>query len=768
MKNLLLALFFLPLTLLAQDSWVKVLLQPDQYASETSWEIYQDSTLIAVSPLYQNGEFQEVIVPLDSGQYNFVIYDAFNDGICCGFGEGWYGLVNSCGLEIFDYEFAGSSATTLFEVEPCLPFLLGCTNETAINYNPWATVDDESCSLSECPEGETAVSMALTLDGWPNETGFTVVNIANGTPYVYVAPESFNFADQYATYEYGFCVSLGFEVVLTDSYGDGIQGTLSGGTADGACVVTACGNDTIWELTDVGFEVFDGGYTAYSGAIFTDPCPPIPPVFGCMDDDYIDYDPLATAQDTCVTPHAWGCMDPEAFNYDSLATAADLNSPCAIEITIEDDGGDGWGNSKLGMIQGDQQWLFTLGPNEFSESWTINLDPDEEVYMYYFQPIGLQDSPQELAFQTLHNSVLVKNVAGDTLLSEGANPFFNNGQGALQPFASPEWNVYSFLPYCGDSCEPFTYGCTDSEAQNYDADLNTDDGSCYYQSGCMQAGYLEYYTQGYEADFDNGSCETLAVFGCMDEDASNYNEEANVDTECIPVVEGCMNPLAFNFNPAANTDDESCIPFIYGCTDPTMFNYDQEANTEDNSCIPFIDGCTDSNAFNYDPLATADNGSCIEEVEGCADPQAWNYEALVNVPDPASCLYEAVGCVTGLGEPIGDGFWLNDMCFAWVIQVDPYCCEENWDATCQETFNYCSSTGIEAILAGDDLIVYPNPVSDVLSINKNVDLDVFDSTGRIVVSETNANAIDASLWTPGMYTVRIVWNNRTIVKRVIK
>jgi len=388
--------------------------------------------------------------------------------------------------------------------------------------------------------------------------------------------------------------------------------------------------------------------------------------------------------------------------------------------------------------------------------------------MYYFQPIGLQDSPQELAFQTLHNSVLVKNVAGDTLLSEGANPFFNNGQGALQPFASPEWNVYSFLPYCGDSCEPFTYGCTDSEAQNYDADLNTDDGSCYYQSGCMQAGYLEYYTQGYDADFDNGSCETLAVFGCMDEDASNYNEEANVDTECIPVVEGCMNPLAFNFNPAANTDDESCIPFIYGCTDPTMFNYDQEANTEDNSCIPFIDGCTDSTAFNYDPLATADNGSCIEEVEGCADPQAWNYEALVNIPDPESCLYEAVGCVTGLGEPIGDGFWLNDMCFAWVIQVDPYCCEENWDATCQETFDYCSSTGIEAILAGDDLIVYPNPVSDVLSINKNVDLDVFDSTGRLIISETNTNAIDASLWTPGMYTLRIVWNNRIVIKKIIK
>ena len=191
------------------------------------------------------------------------------------------------------------------------------------------------------------------------------------------------------------------------------------------------------------------------------------------------------------------------------------------------------------MVQGDQQWLFTMGPGEFSEEWVINLDSDEEVKLYYFQQGNAQQSAQELAFQTLHNSVLITNAAGDTLLSEGTNPFFNNGQGALQPFRAPSWPTYSFEPYCGDSCEPYSYGCTDDQAQNYNAEVNTEDGSCYYQAGCTQAGYLEYYTQGYEADFDNGSCDTLAVFGCMDNTAYNYNPEANVDNEgCIPVVEG--------------------------------------------------------------------------------------------------------------------------------------------------------------------------------------------------------------------------------------
>ena len=44
---------------------------------------------------------------------------------------------------------------------------------------------------------------------------------------------------------------------------------------------------------------------------------------------------------------------------------------------------------------------------------------------------------------------------------------FDNGQGALQPFSNPEWNVYHFTPYCGTSCVPYIYGCLDVDAQNY-------------------------------------------------------------------------------------------------------------------------------------------------------------------------------------------------------------------------------------------------------------------------------------------------------------
>ena len=108
------------------------------------------------------------------------------------------------------------------------------------------------------------------------------------------------------------------------------------------------------------------------------------------------------------------------------------------------------------------------------------------------------------------------------------------------------------------------------------------------------------------------------------------------------------------------------------------------------------------------------------------------------------------------------------MCFAWVIQVDPYCCEDEWDEVCQETFDYCSSTGVENMVAENDLIVYPNPVGDVLTINKNVDIDVFNSAGGMITSVKNTNVLDASLWASGMYAVRIVWNDRIIIKKVLK
>lgn len=59
-------------------------------------------------------------------------------------------------------------------------------------------------------------------------------------------------------------------------------------------------------------------------------------------------------------------------------------------------------------------------------------------------------------------------------------------------------------PTC--TCTPPTvYGCTDRNANNYNADANTDDGSCKYDvRGCTHYGAKNYNP---EANIDDGSCE---------------------------------------------------------------------------------------------------------------------------------------------------------------------------------------------------------------------------------------------------------------------
>ena len=98
-------------------------------------------------------------------------------------------------------------------------------------------------------------------------------------------------------------------------------------------------------------------------------------------------------------------------------------------------------------------------------------------------------------------------------------------------------------------------------------------------------------------------------------------------------------------------------------------------------------GCTDSTAINFDSLANTDNGSCMDIIEGCMDPSAYNYSVLANSSDSASCLYSA-NCISGDGIP----YWLNDPCYAWVVEVDDYCCNNEWDNICQLTYNYCDGS----------------------------------------------------------------------------
>jgi hypothetical protein len=561
-------------------------------------------------------------------------------------------------------------------------------------------------AFAQCPPGTWGLDVIINPDQYPEETSFAVLNtegdtLMQGGPFL----DIIDYQPQYIS----TCSPVDtFILVLNDDYGDGVAGSLWGGE-DGSVYIEQCG-DTIWELeeADFGFQLID--------TLITTNCPPPPPIFGCMDSSYVEFDFTATV-DTgmCYTPIVYGCTDSLAYNYvDSANTDINISS-CTHYLELTDLAGNGWAGSILIVSQATNLSppygyalvdTFTLADG-FDTTYTLNLEAGYLVKAIF-----------EINYQSDFTAVQ----CGYTLYSDDYIAIEQEG-GFADPI--PPFMHITGETYCGNECVDRTYGCIDTLAINYNDSVNTDDGSCYYNPGCTNPLYLE-YDEAY--DYDDNSCTTLIAYGCMDSTAFNYDPLANVELpgSCIAIVEGCMDDNAFNYNINANVDDGSCIPIIFGCIDATAFNYCDTCNTDNGSCIEVINGCTDSTALNYYAFANTDNGSCIYPVYGCNDPSAINYDPFVNVPD-SSCEYSA-GCA------VGDVYTLPNACFEWVIQVDPYCCNDNWDNTCYELYNYCEEgwTGPVDIsmYKRTVYIPYPNPTKDYINFNETVDVLVIDNYGR--------------------------------------
>ena len=698
MKKLLFLFFLLPLLLFGQKETI-IHINTDGYPSETRWVLHVDSIYGPILGQVNYGHYTQPNTSYTDTLYiadsltdiSFVIYDSYGDGIAS---PGSY-FVSICGDTIVNY--------------PNPSFTTGLISNRII-----PPCNGPPGSVGPC----VPAVLNINLDQFQSETTW---EIHDSTGNLIYAGGPYTMAPDYQPQFENVCLPLG-EVSLTmyDSYGDGLAGSLWGGN-DGSYYLFQCGDTLVYgDVANYGTDT--------THIFISDSCPPPIPIPGCMDPNYVEYNPLATQDDSsCTTLKIYGCTDSTMFNYDPAANTMDYVDSCTYTLTLIDLAGNGWVGSRLDIIQGDTtSYILTSG---FSQTFSLTLNAPEIVQAKFFVNAQASGTAIECGFSLVSSS-------GDTTLYVAGG------------FSNPIIPFYNYVgtTYCGNECESVVTGCMDSIAYNYNVSANVA-AQCYYNPGCISPAYLEYYTQGFIADIDDGSCNILAIFGCLDSTMFNYDSTANVDNGgCIPIVLGCMQPLAFNYNllantpdtciaflygctdvsmfnydPLANCDDGSCIPFVYGCTDSTMFNfnplanaeynpsncdpyiygctdpsmlnYNPQANTEDFSCTPYIYGCTDSTALNYDSTANTDNGSCVVVVEGCMDQDAYNYNSQANVNDSNSCLYDA-GCITGPGIP----YWLNDPCYAWVIDVDEYCCDNEWDEICQLTYDYCEGTWTGPVL----------------------------------------------------------------------
>ena len=607
----------------------------------------------------------------NQNQTNYSFYNNYSPGDPFASSEGFWMV-----LEMAD----GTFTDTIYANEfTCIE---GCMDPSYDNYNPLANIPDVCLAIpppqDDCLDTtKTSITIEFTPDTYAGETSMRILNQDDSV--LYDIPQGFfGSIGTGNMYTETICVPIGdtVEFMIYDSWGDGICGSCFGGVDGYALITDECG-DTIYSLTPGDNLNFGHGDT--SDVFVMKDCSWIP-VVGCPNPGYLEFNPSADIMNPalCITPRVVGCMDSTMFDFNPGANTPLMEDTCGYVLELTDGGGDGW----LGAYVVVNQLGNSYGPytniSSFVETINLELKSNHPVTIRAYSQTSSDATIDQIGFKLI-------NPQGVVIASGGTNPWSDR----IMLFP----DKYIALPNCPTICTPYVYGCMDVTAYNYDITANTSDGSCYYAPGCTDPQYLEYYTQGFTADYNNGDCQTEAIWGCTDSTAFNYDSLANLDNGgCTPVILGCMQPLAFNYDANANTDDGSCVPYIYGCIDPTMFNYDPTCNTDDGSCIPYSYGCTDSTAFNYDPQANADNGSCIEIIQGCMDVNAYNYDLAANINDTTACLYDA-GCITGAGIP----YWLNDECYAWVIDVDAYCCENEWDNICQATYDYCQGTWIGPI-----------------------------------------------------------------------
>ena len=755
------------------ETYLQVYFVPDNYGSESSWTLYDDNGALYSAPPgtysgYQPGVGISYYICVDTNVLvDVIIGDSYGDGLN---GTLYGGTVNG-NLQVLDcnqntlFNLADSVTNSNFGYLYTSPqfstgsacssgtsSIAGCMNPFSTTYNPNATVSGGTCGPARvvgCTDtasfnyDSTANTSEVMLgdytlkiyDGASNGWGGTWLGIKQGewlSPQYQIGPNDGN--------------SLSFDVPL--NIYEPIELYLfttsqsQGSIAQVAYTLYGPEGDTIvdvpyWGAQSLQFPIIQ---TTTSQPTFGDVC--IEKVFGCTDTSSFNYDSLANTNDGSCIPKIIGCMNPLSFNYDSTANVAGDCIPIIVGCM---------------------------------DSTSFNYNPLANTPGACIPVIvGCMDS-------TSFNF--------DPLANTPSNNCIPKVYGCTDPTS---FNYDSTANVDNSTCIARVYGCMDSTSLNYNPLANTDNGSCIAKVfGCMNPQSLNFNPL---ANVNDGSC-IARIYGCTDSTSFNYNPLANTDdSSCVPIVYGCTNPTSKNYNPLANTDDGSCIPYIYGCmdstsfnynplantdngtcipkiygcTDPTAFNYNPNANTEDFSCVPIVYGCTDSTSVNYDPLANTDNGTCITAVYGCTDPNAYNYNPNANVSDTTACVYDA-GCIDGPGNP----YWLNDPCYAWVIDVDEYCCTNSWDPDCQALYNYCATNSGTLDMEDftfDHIVVFPNPTTGNLTIRTNLDItySLFDFTGREVLKNLNEEVIDITTLPNGVYFLSIRHHDKVFNKRIVK
>ena len=573
-----------------------------------------------------------------------------NDGTCC--------YVEGC-MDSTMYNYNAEACLQIDTV--CEEYVYGCTDSLAYNYDESANTDDGSCIAVD--EGCTNSNFQTSLGG--------------------------NYSATANTDGDGFCQ---LEGCLSQYDANGVAHTnwicdLQDGyfCSDGNTISTYEGADEIYYT-----PTFTDGFNEDGTSVCT-----TVEIIGCTDSTYLNYSSLYS-QDPNLTPeentdtYCFGlqipqCDDPTAYNYY-------CNSP----------------NPNLGE---DNALIFANNVDIIGIACTEG-DP------YQLLPTVDITVPDPTLPTNADGSV---NYITETVTQVVGGACITAVEGCTDASA---FNYAADANIDDGSCEAIVVGCMDDTAVNYNPNANTpasavSNNACCYVAGCTTQGSFNFNA---EACQDDGSCIDV-VEGCTDSTAFNYNPNANTDDgSCVAVIEGCTDENFVEYDPSANTDDGSCeIIVFYGCMDEEASNYDENATvactdpenqTNFEATSPFTLGeqilpdnpdtvniggeevpCTPCEYF-FD--LDGDGIEDDEEVIGCQDPTANNYNP--NATDPGlfggftNQNYIDGGCeyvVNGCDDPSSPNYYFTQI--------------ENGDIIITSPLYYNSPTDTNIIIQNPDL-----------------------------------------------------------------
>ena len=203
--------------------------------------------------------------------------------------------------------------------------ILGCTDSNALNYNSQATLDDGDCQY---PCNTNEVSLNLLSDCYPEETSW---DLFNQDGLLLQSSDSYQGLGQTEIIE-NFCLEDGcYTLQISDSYGDGLNGSAWSCGVDGNYFMADAQNNILFEMQEADF----------GNSVVHEFCFENTPVLGCTDQTADNFDGNATQDDGSCTY----CNEFSAV----LISTSDANSDNEFGGSIQATGQGGSSNYSLSV-----------------------------------------------------------------------------------------------------------------------------------------------------------------------------------------------------------------------------------------------------------------------------------------------------------------------------------------------------------------------------------------------------------------------------------